>query len=182
VTEDVPADSAEMEMEEMEDEEDMGHLEEYDEDMAEWEEQEWNEYNRNQIVGRNASIFFMTVALLKGLYHYNLLFRYFDIPNFWDNSEVGDGPNWWKLANQIQHWAGFVGFATMGVSQLLSLIIGLGKINYIIWGWGLTLFGLAAFTYQVMAGVAYERAYQVIRPRRSRRGGNDSDDDTPSTP
>ena len=143
----------------------MGHLEDYDEDMAEWEEQEWDEYKRNQIVGRNVSIFFTVVALLKGAYHRNILFRYTDIDGYWDNSEVGNKTNWWKLGNQIMHWAGFVGFSTMALSQLISLIFGLGKMNYIIWGWGLTLFALATFVYNVMAGMGYENAYRVIVPR-----------------
>jgi len=143
----------------------MGHLEEYDEDMAEWEEQEWDEYKRNQIVGRNVSIFFAVVALLKGVYHRNILFRYTDIDGYWDNSEVGKKINWWKLGNQIMHWAGFAGFSTMALSQVISLIFGLGKINYIIWGWGLTLFALANLTYYVMAGMGYENAYRVIVPR-----------------
>ncbi len=77
----------------------MGHLEEYDEDMVEWEEQEWDEYKRNQIVGRNVSIFFTVVALLRGIYHRNILFRYTDLDNYWDNSEVGNKINWWKLGN-----------------------------------------------------------------------------------
>jgi hypothetical protein len=32
----------------------------------------------------------------------------------------------------------------------------MGKINYIIWGWGLSLYNLGGFTYSVFAWIAYD--------------------------
>ena len=166
-----PVDMEGQDMEENDPEMDESDYEEYDKAMEVWEEDMMMEYQRNKKIGLIASIFFATMASLKSLYFALALFRYTNYDSYWKNGEIGDNTNWWKIAQMILNWAGFTLYSTMALSQILAFFLDIGMINYIIWGCGLTLYGLAGLTYTVFAWVAYEQAHDV------REEADESDDD-----
>ena len=87
----------------------------YDEDewerMREWEEEELDEYSgeggRGGKMGFYANMFMLSLAVGKSAFFSLQLFRYTDIPNYFNAGELSGGTNWWKWAIQVLNWFGF---------------------------------------------------------------------------